>query len=628
MKKESDENLKTLKKEFNEKMKGRHNEEENNAHSERSENVEESEGEIDLNDSSEKQEKAAGSSTKKTPDARTTFITEVNLTYEQANGSRMSPDLASARSMPRNANVMKIKALEKELQDVKKENRDLRKKLELARTAKKFADGRGKEKSEDEKKTVNEIKALLAKIEVMKVKEKQMLEQMSIMKEVIKDHERKHELKCQEFEDWKQTPREEVRDKSMTELIDEVTRLKQQEAEMLKEIAQYKVQLEKKEEENNELNNQIQTVQTRLESRERIHEEKIFEIRELQEEVQTLQENKMATNERMRQFAGHVRVNAETQTYPSTKDAETNTENCIFNVIGRSLKQEERPEEYSLSKFRQKRKRVQVNKLSDTGTTARITPFQVPNDTLTTKNTAQFIESNTDIYFDSDFISGKLWTAEDEEEYRRNIRSMEESLEICLPNAAASQESSVQVPALSAQFSTVSKESTAKVSCTDEDHLQVNELGLVNTVELDGPFRFPNISSSPGQKVQSCVESSDVRSSIEVKLPDIPKQVPANNGTTREEKGKKMKLKKEQVPSKIGVLMKEGGEACWKPITEMDLSPQKCSSSPMFSSPLKQSFGKRHSDQDGVKKDIKLRAATKKKNQKSKKEFRLTPRKL
>ena len=632
MKKESDENLKTLKKEFNEKMKGRRNEEENNSHSERSENIEESEAEVDLNDSSEKQQEAARSSTKKTPDARTTFITEVNLTYDQTNGSRMSPDVASARSMPRSANVVKIKALEKELQDLKKENRDLRKKLELAKAAKKFADSRGKEKSEEEKKAVNEIKSLLSKIEVMKVKEKQMLEQMSILKEVIKDHERKYEFKCQEFEDWKQTPREEMRDKSMNELMEEVNRLKLQEAEMLKEIAQYKIQLEKKEEENNELSNQIQTTQTRLESQERILEEKMVELKDLQDEVQTLTANKMATNERMRQFAGHVRVNAETQTYPTTKDAETNTENSIFNVIGRSLKQEERPEEYSLSKLRQKRKRVHLSKLSDPGSTARITPFQVPSDSLTTKNTAQVIESNTDIYFDSDFISGKLWTADDEEEYRKNIRSMEESLEIFVPNVAASKESPAQVSAVSkestAQFSTVSKESSTKVSCTDEDYLPANELGLVNTVELNEPFRFPNISSSPNQNVRSYVESADVRSSIEVKLPDIPKQSPSNNATAREEKGKKMKGKREQIPVKIGVLMKEGDETCWKPITEMDLSPQKCSSSPVFSSPRKQSFGKSHSDQDGVKKDIKLRAATKKKNQKSKKEFRLTPRKL
>ena len=53
MKKESDENLKTLKKEFNEKMKVRRNEEDN-AHSERSEDLEEPEGETDLNDSPEK----------------------------------------------------------------------------------------------------------------------------------------------------------------------------------------------------------------------------------------------------------------------------------------------------------------------------------------------------------------------------------------------------------------------------------------------------------------------------------------------------------------------------------------------------------------------------------------------
>ena len=517
---------------------------------------------------------------------------------------------------------MRIKALEKELQDVKKDNRELRKKLELARAAKKFTDGKGKEKSEDEKKTVNEIKALLSKIEVMKVKEKQMMEQMSVMKEVIKDHERKYELKCQEIEDLKQTQVEEMRDKSMHELLEEVKRLKQQKAEMLEEIAQCKTQLDKQDEEKNELSDQIQTTKTQLESAERDNEEALATIKDLKETVQKLEENKMATNERMRQFAGHVRVNVETQTYPSTADAETNTENNIFNVMGRSLKQE-RPEEYRLSRLGQKKKRVQHNELPDPDTTARIVPLQVPIDQHTTKTPAQVMESNTDIYPDADFISGKLWTAEDEEEYQRNIRSMEESLEIFVPNAAASKESS-------AQFSTVSKESSAKLPCTDEDHPQANEIGLMNTVELNEPFKFPNISSSSAQNMQNCMESSDVRSSIEVKLPGIPKQKPSNNNTTtaREERSKKIKVKKEQIPSKIGVLMKEGDETCWKPITQIDVSPQKCSSSPVFSSPLRQSFGKSHSDQDGVKNDIKLRAATKKKNQKSKKEFRLTPRKM
>ena len=624
MKKESDENLKTLKKEFNEKMKVTRNEEDN-AHSERSEDLEESEGEADLNDSPEKQQETVRSSMKKPAEAKTTFITEVNITYGQGNESKTSPDLPSVRSIPgRNANVIKIKALEKELQDVKKDNRELRKKLELARAAKKFSDGKGKEKSEDEKKTVNEIKTLLSKIEVMKVKEKQMLEQMSIMKEVIKDHECKYELKCQEVEVLKQTQLEEMRDKSMHELLEEVKRLKQEEAEMLKEIAQYKTQLEKKDEEKSELSGKIQTTQTQLESRERDNEEALATIKDLEEAVQKLEENKMATNERMRQFAGHVRVNVETQTYPSTTDAETNTENNIFNVMGRSLKQEERPDEfYRLSRLGQKKKRVQHNELPDPGTTARIVPLQVPIGQHTTKTPAQVMESNTDIYPDADFISGKLWTAEDEEEYQRNVRSMEESLEIFVPNAAASKESS-------AQFSTVSKESSAKLPYTDEDHPQANEIGLLNTVELNEPFKFSNISSSSAQNMQSCMESSDVRSSIEVKLPGIPKHKPSNTNTTtaREERSKKITVKKEQIPSKIGVLMKEGDEACWKPITQIDVSPQKCSSSPVFSSPLRQSFGKSHSDQDGVKNDIKLRAATKKKNQKSKKEFRLTPRKM
>ena len=79
MKKESDENLKTLKKEFNEKMKVRRNEEDN-AHSERSEDLEEPEGETDLNDSPEKQQETVLSSMKKPADAKTTFITEVNIT--------------------------------------------------------------------------------------------------------------------------------------------------------------------------------------------------------------------------------------------------------------------------------------------------------------------------------------------------------------------------------------------------------------------------------------------------------------------------------------------------------------------------------------------------------------------
>ena len=171
----------------------------------------------------------------------------------------------------------------------------------------------------------------------MKVKEKQMLEQMNIMKEVIKDHERKYELKCQEIEDLKQTQVEEMRDKSMHELLEEVKRLKQEEAEMLKEIAQYETQLEKKEEEKSELSGQIQTTQTQLESLERDNGEALATIKDLEETVQKLQENKMATNERMRQFAGHVRVNVETQTYPCIADAETNTENNIFNVMGRSL---------------------------------------------------------------------------------------------------------------------------------------------------------------------------------------------------------------------------------------------------------------------------------------------------
>ena len=129
MKKESDESLKTLKKEFNEKMKGRSNEEDN-AHSERSEDLEETEGEIDPNNSPEKQQETDRSSTKKPQEGKTTFITEVNITYGQGNESKTSPDLPSGRSIPgRNANVMKIKALEKELQDVKKDNRELRKKL-------------------------------------------------------------------------------------------------------------------------------------------------------------------------------------------------------------------------------------------------------------------------------------------------------------------------------------------------------------------------------------------------------------------------------------------------------------------------------------------------------------------
>ena len=593
-------------------------------HSKRSEDLEETEGEADPNNSPEKQQETVHSSTKKPQEGKTTFITEVNITYGQGNESKTSPDLPSGRSIPgRNANVMKIKALEKELQDVKKDNRELRKKLELARAAKKFTDGKGKERSEDEKKTVNEIKALLSKIEVMKVKEKQMLEQMNIMKEVIKDHERKYELKCQEIEVLKQIQLEEMRDKSMHELLEDVKRLKQQGAEMLKEIAQYRTQHEKKEKEKSELSGQIQTNQTQLENLGRDNEEALATIKDLKETVQKLEENKMATKERMRQFAGHVRVNVETQTYPSTADAETNTENNIFNVMGRSLKQVERPEEfYRLSRLGQKKKRVQLNELPDPDTTARIVPLQVPIHQHTTKTPAQVMESNNDICADADFISGKLWTAEDEEEYQRNIRSMEESLEIFVPNAAASKESS-------AQFSAVSKESSTKLPCTDEDNPQANEIGLLNTVELNEPFKFPNISSSSVQNMKSCMESSDVRSSIEVKLPGLSKQIPSiNNNTTREERSKKMKVKKEQIPSKIGVLMKEGDEACWKPITQIDVSPQKCSSSPVFSSPLRQSFGKSHSDQDGVKNDMKLRATTKKKNQKSKKEFRLTPRKM
>ena len=242
--------------------------------------------------------------------------------------------------MPGNANVMKIKTLEKEIQDVKKENRELRKKLELTRTARKFSDGKGKEKSEDEMKTVNEVKTLLSKIEIMKVKEKQILEQLSIMKEVIMDHERKYELKCQEFEDLKQTRKEEMCDKSMQELLEEVKRLKQHEAERLKEIEQYKIQLEKKGEETNKLNSQIQTSQTQLESVEKERDALLLETKDLRENVQTLEASKVVTNERMRQLAGEGRVNKATQTYPCTKEAETNTENNIYNVMGRSLKQE------------------------------------------------------------------------------------------------------------------------------------------------------------------------------------------------------------------------------------------------------------------------------------------------
>ena len=128
MKKESDKNLKTLKKEFNERMKVRRNEDDN-AHSERSEDLEESEGEVDPNNSPEKQQETVRDSMKKPAEAKTTFITEVNITYGKGNESKTSPDLPSGRSITgRNANVMKIKALEKELQDVKKDNRELRKK--------------------------------------------------------------------------------------------------------------------------------------------------------------------------------------------------------------------------------------------------------------------------------------------------------------------------------------------------------------------------------------------------------------------------------------------------------------------------------------------------------------------
>ena len=96
------------------------------------------------------------------------------------------------------------------------------------------------------------------------------------------------------------------------------------------------------------------------------------------------------------------------------------------------------------------------------------------------------MESNIDIFSDSDFISGKLWTAEDEEEYHRNIRSMEDSLEIAHPNTAVSQ---LESPAL---FSAASKEESAvKVSSyTEEDQLQTDELGLLNTVELTETYRF------------------------------------------------------------------------------------------------------------------------------------------
>ena len=132
--------------------------------------------------------------------------------------------------------------------------------------------------------------------------------------------------------------------------------------------------------------------------------------------------------------------------------------------------------------------------MPDPDTTARIVPLQVPIDQHTTKTPAQVMESNDDIYSDADFISRKLWTAEDEEEYQRNIRSMEESLEIFVPNAAASKESS-------AQFSAVSKESSANVIITDEAHPQANELGLLNTVELNEPFKFPNIPSSSAQNM-------------------------------------------------------------------------------------------------------------------------------
>ena len=123
-----------------------------------------------------------------------------------------------------------------------------------------------------------------------------------------------------------------------------------------------------------------------------------------------------------------------------------------------------------------------------------------------------------------------------------------------------------------------------------------------------------------------------MRSSEEVTtLPEIPLQVPTNkdDAVGREERSSKTKVKRgEQIPTKIGVLMKEGDEGCWKPITQMDLSPQKCSSGPVFASPLKQQNfgGKSHSDQDGVKKDIKIRAATKKNNRQSKKGIQANPK--
>ena len=64
MKTESDESLKTLKKEFNEKMKGRRKEEDK-THSRRSEDLEETESDVDLNDSPERQQETVRSSTKK-----------------------------------------------------------------------------------------------------------------------------------------------------------------------------------------------------------------------------------------------------------------------------------------------------------------------------------------------------------------------------------------------------------------------------------------------------------------------------------------------------------------------------------------------------------------------------------
>ena len=612
MKKESDENLKKLKMEFNEKMKDQRDQGDTTHIDAEEKDTTQKDEEVTAPKDEEvtetKKEQEASHDKQYTEEQRTTFITEVNLTYKSDHKSRSKrcvekSDETAGRIPTKRNNAANVRALEKELQETKKELRTLRKKYELARTSKKHGKGQGKQTNDEdtlEKKKVDEIKELLVKIEVMKEKEQQMVEQMNIMKEALKEHEAKYNDKCQEVEDLVKCQEQQTPDKIVQTLKDKLKRLKISEEELQEEIDQCKRKLKGKAEEVEKLRNQLRMTRNERDTQKINYEDSKVLLKGFQDEVRRLEENKKATNERMRQMGGQVRISKSTQTHPATVSVATNTENSIYNVCGRSLKQEDLLEDRFLMSLDHRKYLYHYQKKG--------LQTQVKKSML--QGARNFHGHDVQSLSDFDFDADKVMIP-DGDEYRKNIKAMEEILEVYQPDSTASNQEGVD-----------------RAVSDEEENLTERE--------NEEQIKFPQISVSDDQNPIR-KEKKDVKLNIDVKLPNISGSGNFDGGlpegereNAEEQQGdtKRSKSRKEQTPVKVAAVMKEGGETEWKPITDNQhrtISPQKCPSSPVFKNQAAASFGKTKSDLIGVIKDNKLRASTKMKNEKNKKEFMLIP---